>query len=94
MDMDIKVGNRRHISPSVKKLLLNMSRIMKTKDIAESTGYSRQTVWRVRHLWETSGDVANRSIEWGRPRVLSPLDVDVSDIVTLDYSKLINTIIP
>jgi hypothetical protein len=70
-------GNRRHISRSVKKLLVRMSHTLRPEAVENATGISQRTVYRVRSLQRTTGDVVRHSILQGRPRVLSAVDVEV-----------------
>jgi uncharacterized protein YerC len=72
------MGTYRYIPEEQKQLILTMClRGMKVKDIVEATGMSRTTIFRVKRNWGFIGRVVRKSLEHGRPRVLSSLEVSV-----------------
>jgi transposase len=67
-----------YIHEAQKQLVLTMSlRGMKVKDIMEATGMSRMTIFRIKSNWENTGRVVRKSLDNGRPRALSTLEVSV-----------------
>ncbi|KAF8954675.1 Homeodomain-like protein [Flammula alnicola] len=66
----------RYIPEEQKQLVLTMSlRGMRVKDIVKATGICRRTVARIKGTWKSTGEVVRKSLENGRPRVLSSLEV-------------------
>jgi transposase len=76
------MGNYRFISEEQKRLVLTMSlRGMKVKDIVNMTGICKRSVCRVRSTWKATGEVVRPSLDYGRPRILSSLEISVSVIM-------------
>ena len=70
------MGNYRFISEEQKRLVLAMSlRGVKVKDIVSTTGICKRSVCRVRSTWKATGEVVRHSLDNGRPRILSSLEV-------------------
>ncbi|KAF8203990.1 hypothetical protein BJ912DRAFT_941579 [Pholiota molesta] len=46
-----------------------------TKEIATATGVSPRTISRILRLWKTTGQTAKHSLDKGRPRALTSLEV-------------------
>ncbi|KAJ7916717.1 hypothetical protein B0H13DRAFT_1550097, partial [Mycena leptocephala] len=67
--------NYRYIHPERKKGFVVMTNHLSTNVIAKSNGVSPRTVQRVKRIWKTTGQVVNKSLANGRPRVLSSGDV-------------------
>ncbi|KIJ91793.1 hypothetical protein K443DRAFT_75422, partial [Laccaria amethystina LaAM-08-1] len=69
-------GNYPFISAEQKWLVLTMSlHGMLIRDIVSVTGICKRTMRRVRSTWKDTGDVVRRSLENGRQRSLSSLEV-------------------
>jgi hypothetical protein len=73
----IMVGNRRHITPSVKQQLVTMSAYILPCEISHVTQISKRTVNRVLWLQRRTGSVLQRPLQAGRPRTLNGLDIAV-----------------
>jgi transposase len=72
------MGNYRYIPDAQKQLILTMSlRGTATKEIATATGVSPRTISRILRLWKTTGQTAKHSLDKGRPRALTSLEVSV-----------------
>ncbi|KAF8485265.1 hypothetical protein DFH94DRAFT_624763 [Russula ochroleuca] len=69
------VGNRRHITPSVKQQLVTMSAYILPCEISHVTQISKRTVNRVLRLQRRTGSVLQRPLQAGRPRTLNGLDI-------------------
>ncbi|KAF8803807.1 hypothetical protein BYT27DRAFT_7108568 [Phlegmacium glaucopus] len=70
------MGAYRYIPEEQKQLVLTMClRGMKVNDIVEATGMGRTTILRIKRNWRSTGRVVRKSLEHGRPRVLSSLEV-------------------
>ena len=50
---------------------------MTVGDIMDATGMGRRTIFRIKRNWKLTGRVVCKSLEDGRPRVLSSLEVSV-----------------
>ena len=69
-------GNYRYISEEQKRLVLTMSlRGMTAKAIKDATGICERSTYRVRSTWNSSGQVVRHSLNHGRPRALTALEV-------------------
>jgi hypothetical protein len=69
-------GNRRHIEPVLKRLILNMALQpdMDQWSIRRLTGVSERTQSRVRSLERRTGSVVRTPIPMSRPRILTGLE--------------------
>ncbi|KAH9936516.1 Homeodomain-like protein [Fomitopsis serialis] len=67
-------GNRRHISPEVKRQMVHMLAYLSPRKVARYHGVGVRTVQRVYALWASTGHVVRRRMQDGRPRVLSGID--------------------
>lgn len=68
------MGNRRHIDPKIKRMVINMhyaDKKLSRERIAHLTGVRPRTQSRLRTLHRTTGDVVKIPIDNGRPRVLN-----------------------
>jgi hypothetical protein len=74
------MGNYRFISEEQKQLVLTMSlRGALIKNIVSTTGICKRSVCRVLSTWRATGEVVRRrSLDNGRHRILSSLEVSVS----------------
>lgn len=73
-------GHYRFISEEQKRLVITMlDRGQTPANIENATGISVRTVQRVRRLWLSTGRVAKHPLEKGRGRILTSLEVSVSD---------------
>ena len=82
------VGNYRFISEEQKRLVITMlDRGQTPTSIENATGISACTVRRVRWLWLSTGRVIKSPLEKGRQRILTLLEVSVSDYFLLAYYK-------
>jgi transposase len=73
-------GNRRHIAPNIKQLVLRMNddpEMTRTR-IRELTGVSERTQYRIAALLRETGEVVRTPLVAGRPRKLDALDSAVS----------------
>ena len=67
-----------YIPEAQKQLVLTMFlRGMTTEDIMDATGMGKTTIFRIKRNWKRTGRVVQKSLEHGRPRVLSSLEVSV-----------------
>jgi hypothetical protein len=68
-------GNRRHIEPVLKQLILNVALQpdMDQWNIRRLTGVSERTQSRVRWLEQRTGSAVRTPIPMGRPRILTGL---------------------
>ena len=74
------MGNYRFIPEEQKKLIITMlDRGQTPANIKNATGISAHTVQRVRRLWLSTGQVIKQPLEEGRQRILTSLEVNVSD---------------
>ncbi|KAI0691759.1 hypothetical protein BC835DRAFT_1278930 [Cytidiella melzeri] len=64
-------GNRRHIPPEHKELVITMAATLSVRSIAHATGISERTVRRILQTWRETGEVCQRPYVDGRPRLLS-----------------------
>ncbi|KAF8811482.1 hypothetical protein BYT27DRAFT_7023783, partial [Phlegmacium glaucopus] len=65
-----------YIPEAEKQLVLRMShRGMTVKEIMNATGMGRMTIFRIKSNWKHTGRVIHTSLENGRPRILSSLEV-------------------
>ena len=71
------VGNRHHITPSVKQQLVTMSAYIRLREISHVTRISKWTVNHVLQLHRRTGSVVWRLLQAGRPRTLNGLDIAV-----------------
>ena len=71
---------RRHISKEMKEMALQMSLESGLGDIeiAEYTGIRPRTLRRIRKLFRETGEIENKPVVSGRPRLLDLLDATVS----------------
>lgn len=70
-------GNRRHIPQAAKEQIVTMSAHMRPSQISRATGISTRTIRRTMELWWKTGAVQKNSIQQGRPRKLTALDIAV-----------------
>jgi len=76
----ITMSNYRFIPEDQKKLVITMlDRGQTPADVELATGISVRTVQRVRRLWLSTGWVIQHPLEAGRPRLLTSLEVSVSN---------------
>ncbi|KAI0338144.1 hypothetical protein BDW22DRAFT_1338441 [Trametopsis cervina] len=68
-------GNRRHIPPEQKELIIKLSAKLDIKTIAHSTEISERTIRRLLSLWRTTGKVTQDRYVDGRPRLLGMYDI-------------------
>ena len=74
------MGNYRFIPEEQKKLVITMlDRGQTPANIENATGISARTVQCVRRLWLSTGRVIKQPLEEGRRRILTSLEVNVSD---------------
>lgn len=74
------MGNYRFIPEAQKKLIITMlDRGQTPADVEHATGISVRTVQRVWRLWLSTGRVIQRPLEAGRQRILTSLEVSVSN---------------
>ena len=72
------MANFRYISEEQKRLVLIMYlRGTHPKDIKVTTGISIRTIQRLKKSWLLTGQVVKKTLEPGRPRTLTSLEVEV-----------------
>lgn len=82
---------RTHIDPAVKRLLVTMRMRTSAENIHDLTDISVRTIQRTMQTHRETGDVVRTPVVAGRPRILSGIDVAVSDYLV--YSVYLHTLL-